>query len=303
MVAPSLPAVSVIATPTKRGAILDLAAQLDKRGFAGLACPSLGGSLALCASLAHVTHDIRFFTSIQPIYLSHASEAAATAAHLHEVSGGRFSLGLGVSHGPLHNRLGVDGGTPLADVRAYVEGIRGAERGVGALPPLVLATLRDKMLALSLDVADGAVWANASLSAMPAQLDRVVPAERRDTFFLGNMIPTVIDADRAAARAVHRKTLTGYVSLPNYRNYWKAAGYEAEMTAIEVAVAAGERDKLPSLMPDAWVDDCTLSGTATQVRDGVEAWRAAGISTPIVVMSSTSGGQVKAINELLDAYA
>jgi alkanesulfonate monooxygenase SsuD/methylene tetrahydromethanopterin reductase-like flavin-dependent oxidoreductase (luciferase family) len=299
----TMPAVSVIATPTKRTAILELAAQLDKQGFAGLACPSLGGSLALCVSLAHVTHDIRFFTSIQPIYLSHASEAAATGAHLHEVSGGRFSLGLGVSHGPLYSRLGLTVSTPLADARGYVEGVRAAERQVGALPPIVLAALRDKMLTLALEVADGAVWANASLSAMNAQLDRVVPADRRDSFFLGNMIPTVIDADRAAARAVHRKTLTGYVSLPNYRNYWKSAGYEAEMTAIETTLAAGKRDELPSLMTDAWVDDCTLSGTAAQVRDGVEAWRAAGITTPILVMSSTSGGQVKAINELLEAYA
>lgn len=303
MVAPALPAVSVVATPTKRNAILELAAELDNRGFAGLACPSIGGTMSLCVSLAHVTRSLRFWTSIQPIYLSHPNELAGTAAHIHEVSGGRFLLGLGVSHGPVHERLGVDVGKPLADTRRYVEAVKGAERAVGTLPPIVLATLRDKMLQLALDAAEGAVWANASRSAMAAQLDRVVPADRRDSFFLGNMIPTVIDADRAAARNVHRKTLTGYVSLPNYRNYWKAAGYEEEMTAIEAAIAAGERDRLPSLMTDAWVDDCTLSGSAAQVKEGVEAWRAAGITTPILVMSSTSGGQVKAINELLEAYA
>ena len=303
MASTPLPAVSIVASPTKRATILDLAAELDRRGFTGLACPSLGGALSLCVSLAHVTHHLRFWTSIHPIYLSVPSETAGTAAHLHEVSGGRFSLGLGVSHGPVHARLGVEVGKPLADTRAYVEGVRAAARQVGELPPIVLATLRDKMLQLSLDIAEGAVWANASRSAMASQLDRVVPADRRASFFLGNMIPTIIDADRAAARNAHRKTLTGYVSLPNYRNYWKAAGYQAEMEAIEAAIAAGERDRLPSLMTDAWVDDCTLSGTATEVRDGIEAWRAAGISTPIVVMSSTSGGQVKAINELLEAYA
>ncbi len=303
MVAPAPPAVSLIASPTKRTAILDLATELDARGFSGLACPSLGSALSLCVSIAHVTHSIRFWTSIQPIYFSHPSETAGTAAHLHEVSGGRFSLGLGVSHGPVHDRLGVGVGKPLADTRAYVEGVRAAARGVGELPPIILATLRDKMLALALEVSEGAVWANASRSAMADQLGRVVPADRRGSFFLGNMIPTVIDEDRAAARNVHRKTLTGYVSLPNYRNYWKAAGYEDEMTAIEAAIAAGERDKLPGLMTDAWVDDCTLSGSATQVRDGVEAWREAGITTPILVMSSTTGGQVKAINQLMEAYA
>lgn len=293
-----LPAVSVVATPGKRAQILELAAELDRRGFAGLACPSLGGAMSLCASLAHVTGRLRFWTSIQPIYLSHASEAAASAAHLHEVSGGRFLLGLGVSHGPALSRRGIEAGPPLADTRAYVAGVRSS----GFDGPVVLATMRDRMLGLALEIADGAVWANSSRAAMPAQLARVA-AGRSERFFLGNMVPTVIDPDKRAARAVHRKTLVGYVSLPNYRNYWKDNGYAEEMAAIEAAIAEGRRDDLASLMPDHFIDDVTLSGSATEVRDGVEAWRATGITTPIVVMSSTTGGQAKAIRELLDAYA
>jgi alkanesulfonate monooxygenase SsuD/methylene tetrahydromethanopterin reductase-like flavin-dependent oxidoreductase (luciferase family) len=91
--------------------------------------------------------------------------------------------------------------------------------------------------------------------------------------------------------------------LPNYRNYWKQAGYVEEMEAIEAALAAGERDRLPELMSDRWLADCTLAGSPAQVREGVEAWREAGVSTPILVMSSTSGGQLKALQQLFDAYA
>ena len=296
----SLPAVSLVSPAGKRAAILELATEIERRGFAGIACPSLGGAMALCVSLAHVTHEIPFWTSIQPIYLAHASEAAATASHIHEISGGRFSLGLGVSHGPVHRRLGVDAGRPLADTSEYVTAVKAAYGASGGAR-IVLATLRDKMLGLAAELADGAVWANASLSAIAAQLARLEGATR-DGFFLGNMIPTVIDTDKAAARAVHRKTLTGYVILPNYRNYWKAAGYLEEMESIEAALAAGQRDRLPELMTDRWIDDCTLSGSAAEVRDGVDAWRDAGIATPIVVMSSTTGGQIKAINELFAAY-
>lgn len=39
-------------------------------------------------------------------------------------------------------------------------------------------------------------------------------------------------------------------------------------------IGAGERDRLPSLKPDHWLDDVTLSGSASQVRDGVERWQA-----------------------------
>jgi alkanesulfonate monooxygenase SsuD/methylene tetrahydromethanopterin reductase-like flavin-dependent oxidoreductase (luciferase family) len=116
------------------------------------------------------------------------------------------------------------------------------------------------------------------------------------------MVPTIIDADLDAARAVHRRTLSGYVTLPNYRNYWKQAGYIEEMEAIEAALAEKDRDRLPSLMPDRWIDDCTISGPAALVRDRIAAWYDVGV-TPIVVMSSTSGGQAAAIAELFAAYS
>jgi alkanesulfonate monooxygenase SsuD/methylene tetrahydromethanopterin reductase-like flavin-dependent oxidoreductase (luciferase family) len=300
---PQLPAVSLAAVPGKRARILELAAEIEQRGFAGIHCPSFGDAVGLCLSLAHVTERVELGTSIQPIYLRHPVDLAQAAAFVHEVSGGRFRLGIGVSHGPVHDRLGVETGKPLADIRSYVAAMRDAARQAGELPPVVLATLRDKMLALSVEIADGAVWANASRSHMAAQL-RNVPEERRAAgFSIGNMIPTVIDDDRDAARAIHRRTLSGYVTLPNYRNYWKAAGYEEEMVAIEAAVDAGERDALPGLMTDAWLDDCTLSGSAAQVREGVEAWFDAGVTTPILVMSSTSGGQQVAFQELFAAYA
>ena len=74
------------------------------------------------------------------------------------------------------------------------------------------------------------------------------------------------------------------------------------MEAIEAALEAGDREKLPDLMPDHWVDDCTLSGSADEVRAGLAAWYATGV-TPIAVMSSTTGGQHKAIQQLMDLYA
>jgi alkanesulfonate monooxygenase SsuD/methylene tetrahydromethanopterin reductase-like flavin-dependent oxidoreductase (luciferase family) len=256
--------------------------------------------MGLCVSLAHVTRTIAYWTSIQPIYYSHPVEAANTCSHINEVSGGRFRFGIGVSHGPVTSRLGVQTGKPLSDIRSYVEAMRANERFGGQLPPIYLATLRNKMLELATEIAEGAIWANASLSHVAPQLDQV-PSARRDGFFLSNMVPTVIDDDRDAARAVNRKTLTGYVSLPNYRNYWRAAGYVEEMDAIEKAVEAGERDRITGLMSDRWLDDCTISGPPGFVRDHLAEWTASGI-LPIAVMSSTSGGQAKAIGELFAAY-
>lgn len=301
----SLPAISIVATPTKRSAILQLAQEAESRGFAGLACPSLGATLGLCTSLAHATNTIRFWTSIQPVYYNHPVEMSNTAAHIHEISGGRFGIGLGVSHAPVVQRLGVATGKPLTDMSNYVASMRANSRFSGELPPIYLAALRDKMLALSVDVAEGAIWANASLSDISRQVD-LVPPNRRTNFFMANMIPTVISDDEDAAMAIHRKTLTGYMSLPNYRNYWRQAGYAEEMDAAEVMLETLPKEEhaqaLQTAMSDRWLRDCTASGSATSVRDQLSAWTNKGI-LPIAVMSSTSGGQAKAIAELFNAYS
>jgi alkanesulfonate monooxygenase SsuD/methylene tetrahydromethanopterin reductase-like flavin-dependent oxidoreductase (luciferase family) len=127
-------------------------------------------------------------------------------------------------------------------------------------------------------------------------------ARANPAFFIGDMIPTCIDDDRAAAAAVNRRTLTSYVKLPNYQNYWMEAGYVEEMEAIRAAIARKDDDKIPSLMSDRWLRDVTLFGPAAEVREGVEAWRAAGIRTVILVPSSTRGGQMKAFEELIAAF-
>lgn len=198
------------------------------------------------------------------------------------------------------HRLGIDTGKPLADMASYVDGIRAAQRQAGELPPIYLATLRNKMLDLAVAHADGVLWANASRRFITTQIQRI-PEERRSAFFLANMLPTVIDTDLDAARAVHRRTLQTYVTLPNYRNYWKLAGYEAEMADIERALEDGDRERVTAAMTDEWVDDCTLSGSPAAVRNGIQAWFDVGV-VPIAVMSSTSGGQAKAIGQLFEAY-
>jgi alkanesulfonate monooxygenase SsuD/methylene tetrahydromethanopterin reductase-like flavin-dependent oxidoreductase (luciferase family) len=299
--ASSMPAISLIAVPGRRTATVELARKVEQAGFSGIWCPSYGDPMALCQEIARATSHIVFGTSIQPIYLRHANDLAGHAAFLHELSGGRFHLGLGVSHNVFMDQLGVTRTKPLADQRAYVAQIRKMERQHGAMPPIVLATLRDKMLDLAVEIGQGAVWANASVSAIGTQAARA-RSTATDGFFLGNMLPTVINEDRDAARAVHRKTLTGYVQMENYRNYWRASGFADEMDAIEAALAAGDRTRLTELMPDHWLDDVTLSGTAAQVRDGAQRWIDAGV-TPILVPSAVSGGQLQAFDDLFRAYA
>lgn len=298
-----LPAISLVAVPGRRRRTVELAQEIERRGFAGIYSPSMFGNMSFCEALAWNTASIPFGTAIAPVYQRTIGDFAQSAAAMHEVSGGRFRLGIGVAHGPSHVRMGVTPGKPLGDIRGFVEKFR-AQEGLGPLPPIIIAALRRKMVALAGEIAQGVVFANACRSHMAVSL-AALPAAKRDDpgFFIGNMIPTCISDDEDAAKAVNRRTLASYGLLPNYRNYWKEAGYEADMTAIEAALAEGRPSDVAGCFSDRWLADNTLFGSAAKVRDGVEAWRDAGVRDPIIVPSSAAGNQLKALEEVFAAFS
>jgi alkanesulfonate monooxygenase SsuD/methylene tetrahydromethanopterin reductase-like flavin-dependent oxidoreductase (luciferase family) len=297
-----LPALCLIAVPGRRRQTIDICADAERRGYAGIYVPSPFGNMSMCEALSWKTEKIPFATSIAPIYQRTVVDFVQSAAMMHEVSGGRFSLGIGIAHGPSYVRMGVTPGKPLADTRAFIEKFR-AEKTFGPLPPIIVAALRQKMVALAGELAQGVVFANVSRAHMEASLAALPAAKRSDKdFFIGNMIPTCISDDVEAAKAVNRRTLTHYAFLPNYRNYWKEAGYVEEMEAIEKAIAEGRRDDVPKYLSDTWLANTTLFGPAAKVREGVAAWRAAGVRTPILVPSSAAGNQLKAIEEVFAAF-
>lgn len=298
-----LPAISLVAVPGRRRQTLELARKIERRGFAGIYVPSRFGNMAQCVALALATEHIPFGTAIAPIYAQTAEDFATSAAYLHEVSGGRFRFGIGVAHGPTHRRLGVTPGKPLADIRTFVEKLK-SYQGIGALPPIILAALRKRMVALAAEISSGVLFANASLSHMVQSL-AVVPAEKRGdpNFLIGNMLPVCISDDEGAAMALHRHRLICYTLLPNYRNYWKEAGYGEEMAAIEKAIAENRRDDIPKYLNDRWLADNTLYGRAAKVRDGIAAWHAAGVNTPVLVPNSVNGNQITALQEIFTTFA
>lgn len=299
----SMPALNLVAQPGDRRATLDIAREIEQRGFAGISVSSQFSNMSQCLGLAFATERIPLATAIAPIYAQTADEYAQGAAYIHEISRGRFQFGIGVAHPPSHLRMGVTPGKPLADIRAFVAKIRSYD-GIGALPPIVLAALRRRMVALAAKIADGVVFANGSLSQMSTALGALPAAKRNDPkFFIGNRIRTCICDDEAEAKAVLRRTVANYALMPYYRNYWKEAGYVEEMTGIEAAVAQGRPDDVPKYLPDRWLTDITLFGSATKVREGVEAWRAAGIKTPILVPLSADGDQKTALEHVFAAFS
>lgn len=298
----ALPALALMANTGQRLATLDIAREIERRGFAGLSVSSSFGNMSQCVGLAFATQRIPFATAIAPIYAQAVDEFAQNAAYLHEVSGGRFQFGIGIAHAPSHIRLEVKPGKPLGDTRIFIEKFK-AHTGYGPLPPIIVATLRKRMIALAGEVGDGLVFANGSRAYMADSLSALPEAKRRDpNFFIGNRVRTCISDDVEEAKATLRQSMASYWLMPNYRNYWKETGYADEMATAEKVVAEGRSAEMPRYLTDRWLADCTLFGPGARIREGVEAWREAGVTTPVIVPIAPDGNQKRAIEAVFRAF-
>lgn len=296
------PALAITPVPGRRRLVVDAAKEMDAKGYAGLYCPSTLGGMSLVEALAWNTERLPFGITVAPIYARMPEDYSETSAFVGEISGGRFRLGVGVSHGPTQKRFQVPVGKPLADVRSFVERYKGWT-GAGQPAPLTLAGMRPRMIKLAGEVADGLVFANAALSKAADSLSLLPDAARKgDDFFIGCMTPTCISDDIEAAKAVHKRTLSRYVQLPYYRAYWRESGYEEEMGEIDRLIETGDTDSISDRLSDKWLDDVTLFGSASRVRERVEAWRETGVKTPILVPSSAAGNQLKGVQEIFEAF-
>lgn len=297
-----LPGLNLAAPPAQRLAALDLAREIEARGFPSLSISSSQGAMGQCMGLAFATQRITIASAIAPIYAQTMDEYAQTAAYLHEVTRGRFQFGIGIAHAPAYVRMGVTPGKPLGDIRSFVNKYR-ACTAYGPLPPIVLATLRKRMIALAGEIGDGMLFSSGCRSHMADSLAALPDAKRNDPgFFIGNRIRVCFDPDPSVARAVLRQAMVHYALMPNYRNYWIEAGYTEEMAAIAAAVAENRQADIRRYLTDRFLADTTLSGSASQVREGLEAWRDAGISSPILVPLSADGNQTTALRDVFAVF-
>src|SRR5437773_8895870 len=123
-------------------------------------------SFVVLAAYGAATTRLGLGNGVVPIYPRHPVAMAQAALTLSEISGGRFRLGIGVSHKvSMEASLGLTLREPLAVAREYVAVLRGALGGTAAFegrhykvnwslavperppaPPIYLAALSKKML-------------------------------------------------------------------------------------------------------------------------------------------------------------
>ena len=258
---------------------------IEGHGYGTLWYPESRGfeSIALAGFLLANSERLTIGSSIANIYARDAFTARRALATLNALRGGRFALGLGVSHVPLVEGLrGHRYEKPVPAMRAYLEGIR--KGGDAALEgPVLLAALGPKMLALAAAQADGAVPYNVTpehtrQAATVLGPGKVLAVEQK----------VCVETDRARARALGRRELARYMALPNYVNNWLRLGF------TEADLADGGSDR--------FIDAMVLSGDAEAVKRGLRAHFEAG-ATHVCLQPVTEDGDTRHRDAMLEALA
>jgi probable F420-dependent oxidoreductase len=238
------------------------AKRVEGWGYGALWMPEAMGREIFSSSawlLANTTRLI-IASGIANIYARDPLSTAAAQKGLNEQSGGRFLLGLGVSHIPL-----VEGvrklkyGKPVATMRAYLKAMAEAPYGAvapAAVPKTVLAALGPNMLQLSGELADGAHPYN-----VPPEHTRQARALLGPGKLLCVEQAAILDTNPARARSIARQFLTLYLGLPNYVDNWRRLGFG------DADFAGGGSDRL--------IDSVVVWGDEKAIRARIdEHWRA-----------------------------
>ena len=229
----------------------ELAGRIESLGYSALWIPdTLGRDPFVNAStLLRATDELIVATGIANIHMRHPGMMKQGAYALAEMSGGRFVLGLGVSHAPMVEGLHqLPYEKPLATMRTYVEAMN-ASMYIGIEPdpppPTVLAALGPKMLALSGELTAGAhpYWTTPEHTAMAREVlgpEPLLCVEQK----------VVHTTDTEVAHEATREQLGMYADLPNYRNNWKRLGFtddEIDSRAprfLDAVMAWGDADTI-----------------------------------------------------------
>ncbi len=300
----SMPAISLVAVPGRRRVTIDIARDIERRGFSGIYTPSMFGNMSQCEAMAWNTERIPFGTAIAPIYARTVLDFAQSAAFMHEVSGGRFRLGIGVAHAPGHQRMGVTVGKPLGDTRDFVARLRAVDGRRRFPADHHRRTAAEDGGAGGRDLAGRGVRQRRTLAH--GGVARGAAGGRSGTieaFFIGNMLPTCISDDVEAAKAVCRRTLTPLRVPAELSQLLERGRLRRGDDRNRTCHRRRPARRCAEISDRSLAGGCHAVRSGGAVREGVEAWQAAGVRTPVIVPSSTSGGQLKALEEIFATFA
>lgn len=282
----------------------------ESLGYDSAYCTHIAGrdSLTVLTAYALATERIRVGTGVIPIYTRTPASMAQTAATIADLSGGRMTLGMGVSHRPVvEGWFGQTIDRPAAEMREYVGIVRAILRGedppagekwrtgfhlagIGPFPdlPVYGAALSPAMLRTVGEVCDGVIlWLCNPNYIRDVVVPEIATGRERagrsmDDFDVVAAVPAALTDDPASAFGAMRRDLLTYFGLPFYRAMLERSGFGDDIAAYDEAAAGGDVEAMQAAIGDGFLGVLTAVGDEDGVRAGVARYREAGAVSPCI---------------------
>ena len=244
--------------------------------------------IAMCVAW-HERSGLATGVSVAPIARNPAPVLALAARTAHEITGGKFVLGVG--SGSVTER-------PIHAVRAYVDELRRTAKDV----PIYIGALGPQMLALAGRHADGAALNWCTPGQIAWSRDRVGPRAK-----LVEYIRLCVDDDVAAARLALAKQILSYALMVRpsgargYRAHFERMGFGRQLDELERGQAAGaSEDDLARAVPDEVLSAIGYAGPAS---GAAAAFRSLsqGLDVAIVRVLVSRSGNVDGVRAVMRA--
>ena len=286
-------------------AIIDHARQAKADGFASywLAEHPTGGldAMMVLAMVGLQVPDMELGTAIVPTFPRHPMVLAGQVHTTLAAIGPRFTLGIGLSHATMMAQLGIAFDKPIRHLREYLSVLvpllnEGRVNFTGELIscaaqtfftpaapcPVVVAALGPQALKVAGQLADGTTLAwvgpRTIREHIKPRLFESAAAAGRPTPRIIATLPVCVTADEVGVRARISRNLAMYGELPSYKAMFEREG----------VVGPGE---------------LAIAGSASQVRDAIEAMREAGVTDFAASEFTTSAEELQQTRELLTSMA
>lgn len=245
------------------------------------------------------TEQIGLGTGVMQVFPVNPVMVALQASALQELSGGRFSLGLGLGAAFVVPRwFGVPYERPMTRMREFLEIVRGVHASAGTAPfsydgelftirkyslgdvpvrtvPLHIAAVGPKMLELAGELADGvmvgALYSPDHLVDVRQRLAVGAARAGRDPaeVAISYHLIAACDDDGDRARSLARRSITYCTQYPHYLKRFAAEGFGPLAEEIGQLIRAHDDDAAEARVSDAMLERFAVAGTPAECREQI----------------------------------
>jgi 5,10-methylenetetrahydromethanopterin reductase len=309
------------------GKFAEISSQAEKKGFDGLWVgeTTLRDASVLAAAAACATKRIQLGTSIVNVFTRTPGQLAMMGWTINELSGGRFTLGIGVStaaiveswHGERFDKPVQRLDETIRLLRQYYSGERFSHEGAfysptnarlrtKTAPKIALAALNDQMIRKAAALGDRVIL-NLYPTERVGHAIRLIDDGQQTSHgkrrpILSVMLYAYVLGDDEKGLDAAKDLVAFYASAPAYSTLFSSLGFVTEAKAMAEAWKSKDKESVKRTVSRKMIDAIMVLGTIRDLRERVKLYHEKGVED-VFIAPSPFGDYEANIHQVLDRYS